>query len=94
MRAIVAASLIEAIRVVSSCTRLHYNTKAPRLSVSLIKATLLVAGLLAFGIFLLEHFTDRIDTEHTVWILQTIPFVAMGVILLLILAQRSSGPRY
>jgi len=62
------------------------------LSVTLIKATLFLAGVVALGVFVLEYFTDRIETEHTVWILQSIPFAAMGVILLLILAQRRSEP--
>ncbi|MGH7660432.1 MAG: hypothetical protein ACRENA_05900 [Vulcanimicrobiaceae bacterium] len=61
------------------------------LSVALVKLTLLLAGILAFGVFLFEHFNDSFDTEHTVWILQTIPFVAMAVILFLILAQRRPG---
>jgi hypothetical protein len=58
------------------------------LSAALIRATLIIAGIVIFGFFVLEHFTDRIDTEHTVWVLQVSPFVVMGVILLLILAQR------
>ena len=57
------------------------------LSAALIRATLIIAGIVIFGFFVLEHFTDRIDTEHTVWILQVAPFVVMGVIVLLILAQ-------
>lgn len=70
------------------------NVIPKSLSVTLIKVTLLVAGIAAFGVFVVEYFTDRIDTEHTVWILQSIPFAAMAVILFLILAQRGSGPRH
>lgn len=70
------------------------NVIPKSLSVTLIKVTLLVAGIAAFGAFVVEYFTDRIDTEHTVWILQSIPFAAMAVILFLILAQRGSGPRH
>ena len=56
-------------------------------SLALIRATLIIAGILVFGLFVIEHFTDRIDTEHTVWILQLAPFVVLSIILFLILVQ-------
>lgn len=55
----------------------------------LIVATLLIAGVAIFAIFVFQKISGALDSEQSnVWLIQILPFAVMGVLLIFILLQK------